>query len=114
MKVPEVSKLSELNITGPCIIIMTKGLYFERQQNGSGSTGRWKASADQVPEEILIYFRPEDKQIATLFFGEVTEVEESDEPGRLTIHFDNSSVVGFTRSNWSKFAETGSNPVKYL
>ena len=96
------------------VAVFTRGSKFEKNKDGIGSTGNWKIDPNRNLEKVIIYHRPEREPQAEVHVADISQIKPSGEEGRFIIFFENREKVGDTDLNWFEFAESGSNPVRYL
>ena len=96
-----------------CIAIFTDGRKFSNV-NGNRSTCCWAVNPHKDIKKILLYLRDTNSNESggDIYLGDyISSVKEGK---RCKLHFKNLVKVAITNNNWSKFAKTGSNPVKYI
>lgn len=100
----------------PSVILFTKGDKFSYDKHGNGETGNWKVAARRLKKiyKLIIYLRKPQESGGQIFLAKIVGSNQSSQPGRQVIQFANLEEVGVTKSDWSKFAETGPCPVRYV
>jgi hypothetical protein len=94
------------------IVVFTNGTLFERNpDNDTGLTGDWKINPKHSIDRVVIYLRGE--QANMLYIANHAGVEFV-EGKRYKIKLAQVQYIGETDSNWSQFAETKQNPIRYL
>jgi hypothetical protein len=100
------------------IVVFTDGLNLTIEQDGTGTSGNWIMNPSRRPDRIIIYHRhTADKRVANeILIGQYSGITGPvpDDHRRYIMTFTNLKNHGTTEMNWSKFAETGSAPVRYL
>jgi len=98
------------------VVLFTKGDKFSYDERGDGETGNWKINTGRLKKinMLIIYLRRPQESGGRIFMAKIVGSKQSSQSGRQVIQFTNLEEVGMTKSNWSKFAETGPSPVRYL
>ena len=82
----------------------------------TGFTGDWKIRLQNNIEIVVIYHRIGG--VNNIYKADIVNIEGPlpvhEDTNRYRIHFSNCKNFGTTESNWSVFADTGTNPVRYL
>lgn len=100
----------------PSVVLFTIGDKLGYDNRGNGETGNWKVDPSRVEkiDTLIIYLRKPQESGGRIFLGKIIGSVQSSQSGRQVIQFTNLEEVGMTKSNWSKFADTGPSPVRYL
>jgi hypothetical protein len=115
-----INRASDLLRAGEvAIVLFTKSMHLVNMNpDGSGTSGNWHSNPNHHdrPDKVIIYNRLLDRvpQEAEIYLAKYVDAVESQSQGRLVIQFQNAMQVGTTRQNWYEFADTGTNPVRYL
>ncbi len=98
------------------VIVFSRGDKFEFDGKGSGETGNWIIDPERLKriEKVVVYLRKPNESGGRVFVGNFTGSVPSDQTGRHVITFSRLEEICRTKSNWSKFAKTGSSPVRYI
>ena len=96
------------------IVIFTKGVHFALNDDNTGSTGEWDIDPNRSVDRVIIYHRNDESNINTLYMANHAGVEPADREGRYNIQLTHVQYIGTTSANWNNFAETGTNPIRYL
>ena len=98
------------------VVVFTLGDHLNYDGQGNGVTGNWKIRPDKLDniDKVIIYLRKPNDFGGRIYLATIVGFEESKQVGRYIIKFTNLEEVCATKSNWSEFANTGSNPVYYL
>lgn len=106
--------------------MFTDGRDLQISQDGSGSTGYWIMNPKRLFDKVIIYKRdrriPNGGEIYTGIPVQVIPARQASPPHnrwpnldrRFLIGLSNVEPAGITRETWSEFAQTGTNPVRYL
>lgn len=96
------------------LVIFTRGNHFRLNGDGTGHSGNWKLDVDREVDHVVLYFRPSTEEKAEILVARHVSTEPSTEPGRCVVHFAEATRHPATDLNWSQFAETTQNPIRYL
>ena len=99
--------------TGLCVF--TDGRWFKINNDGSGSTGNWKASPRRNVDVVVIYRQEirDGQRFVELFTGKPIGYD-GPKDGRYVIELSDVRLEGSTVLPWYEFADTGQNPVRYV
>jgi hypothetical protein len=107
----EYKRLSDVVIGGcTAIAVFTDGRHLDIDH--ISKTGNWRISPKRSFEKVVVYYRCNN--VNTIILGDYIDRSPSPDPKRFIVRFSNAKEAGFTRLSWSEFAETGTNPVKYI
>ena len=81
---------------------------------GRGARGYWRINLERPFDQVIIYRRHQESGTNEVFTAVPAEMETSPVAGRWVIRLAKIEMVGTTELNWPEFAETGSNPIRYL
>ena len=113
----EVASLLDLLQAGEsALAVLTDGRNLKLKRDGSGTSGYWVIDPARQVDRFIIYCREGGAgDTAQLYRGDYVSTEPSTEDaGRYAVTFEGAKQVGVTRLTWPKFADTGSNPVRYI
>jgi hypothetical protein len=96
------------------VAIFTDGTHYKPKSDGTGTTGYWVISARRKVDKVIIYLRGETSDDNVIFLGNYEHVVPSPDKGRNIVRFSGLQQVGTTTLNWHEFANTGTNPIRYL
>jgi hypothetical protein len=96
------------------LILYTRGLHFEQQPDGTGSTGDWVISPHREFDRVIIYMPEGPTNRRAVFTAAPTEIVPSGEKRRYRIRLIGVSFAGETTCSWEEFAGAGQNPIRYL
>ena len=103
------------------IVFLTRGDFLTWNPDGTGATGPWKCTPQRRRlNRVIIYFEQGDHLDIDILVGNYdgavypVEVGKYVTPGRWMITMTDIKKVGTTSNNWKKFADAGTNPVRYL
>lgn len=98
------------------IVIYTHGKHFELKDDNTGSTGHWTIDPNRLVNRVIIYHRDDGTKTNTLYLGNHagSELVAEREGRRYDIQLTHVQYVGTTSINWTEFAESKQNPIRYL
>jgi hypothetical protein len=106
------------------VVIFTKDIQFFRKPDGTGSSGNWIMNRHRIADRVILYCRKHPRSTADIYLADfVPPTNTTDcygnpvppnESPRVVVHFAGCSHVGQTRKNWYQFADTGTNPIRWL
>ena len=104
------------------IVLLTRGDLLAVNENGTGTTGHWKFNphSGRRITKVIIYFEDSGSQIRKVFVADYAgaicpiEVDKYHSDGRWVIRLTGFHEVGTTQYNWKRFADAGTNPVRFL
>lgn len=94
--------------------IFTHGIHFDLCDGNTGLTGQWNIDPNRRVDRVIIYLRNNEMNTNTLYIANYAGVKPADREGRYDIQLTHAQYIGTTSTNWSEFAETGQNPIRYL
>lgn len=98
------------------IVVYTHGKHFELKDNNTGSTGQWTIDPNRIVDRVIIYHRDDETRTNTLYIANHAgaKLAEEREGRRYDIQLTHIQYVGITSINWTEFAESRQNPIRYL
>jgi hypothetical protein len=96
------------------VVLFTRGARFTVKANGSGSSGNWRIGANRNPDKVIVYHRLGSANDNEVFIANWVGIKDSSEENLSVIMFDKCKSAGPTTLNWFKFAEGGTQAVRYL
>ena len=104
------------------VVIMTDGHLFIQNTDNTGESGNWRINKNRTQRlnKVIIFIQKNNSDVREIFIADYLGIHSpmpSDQYktiGRVVFDLINIREVGFTTENWSRFAETGSYPVRYL
>ena len=83
------------------------------KEHRTGSTGDWVIDNDKVAKDlfIIIYLRQGGRN--KIYKAIITETKYIGDK-RYRIYFEDYELLGETYANWHEFADSGTNPVRYI
>ena len=96
------------------IVIFTLGGRLEINKDHSGSTGNWTIDPHRKIDRAIIYYRDESAKKNSVFLATFEGAILSEQEGKYEIRLNHIQYAGETSLHWKEFADTGSNPIRYL
>ena len=97
------------------VVLMTRGAVLKLNEDGTGSTGNWRASPGPHVNRVILYVKMgRTRSPAQLWRADYTGATNASEPGRVVIHFRNAELVAATRALWTEFAGGGQSAIRYV
>lgn len=81
---------------------------------GTGSSGWWKLDPERPVDRVFIFRKGKDAETPSEVFSGRRVRAEGPDGGRYCLHLEDVRREGTTRLSWSRFAEAGENPIRYL
>jgi hypothetical protein len=107
----EYAKLVDVVPAGRrAIAVFTCGKHLQRGK--ITKSGNWTIDPNRIFDMVVIYLRQNDMN--EIILGDWVRTEPSEDRRRYILHIANAKPMGFTRSTWPVFAETGSLPFRYV
>jgi len=104
------------------IVLKTCGDELDINEDGTGRTGNWKFQprGPRRIDKVIIFLdragSPESDVLMAEYGGFETPTRGGNyaSPGRFVIRMSSIKQVGITRQIWKRFANAGTNPVRFL
>lgn len=96
------------------IVIFTRGGWFDIRDDQTGSTGTWVIDPARSLDRVIVYHRDAATNANTVYLASFVEAVPTGEDERFRIEFAHIQYAGQSTLNWRDFAETGTNPIRYL
>ncbi len=96
------------------VVIFTRGDRLEINEDHSGSTGNWSINPHRKVHRVVIYRRDELTEKNSIFLATFEGAILSEDEDRYNIQLSHIQYAGETNLHWGEFADTGSQPVRYL
>lgn len=103
-----------LNPGETALVLFTRGELFIHRSDGTGETGNWRIDPTRISDRVIIYRRTQGGDGAEVFISHHAGWRPSTEEGRWVIALTKISLLGTTHLDWGRFADAGTNPVRYI
>jgi hypothetical protein len=96
------------------LVLFTRGRRLTINDDGSGSSGNWILDRNLRVKRVIVYHQLPEADRVDVYLADFVGAIVSDEPGRSVVRFEQANLAGFAGASWREFAETWSNPVRFI
>jgi len=98
------------------VVVFTRGLHLNFDENGNGTTGNWYVFEHQLEgvKKVIIYRRYDNPRRNEIFLGNFESWFPHEDPQRFVFTVSGLELKSDTPSSWVQFGGVGGQPVFFI